>query len=364
MGRSRTPEKGRPVVKTGAVVIETGTGTCKAGFAGQQTPQSVIGTLVGHCTEKSMRTRRNRPDTFIGEKARLEPDLDIILPVRHGIIIDWDAAEVLWRHLFYDHLKVAPEDHPLLMSDPPLCPTTNREKLVEVVFESLHSPGMYVAYQSVLSVYAHVHQGYNLPHAIERMDIAGSNMTSFLMDLLKDMGHYFDDRMLDIVDDIKHKCCYVALDFENEWNSHKREYIVDYQLPDGQIIRLGKERFQCPEMLFNPPQMPGLSLVGIHGMAQRSLRKIPEETRKEMYENVMLCGGSSLFEGLEKRFSHELLANLQSNTKVKVSAIPLRKYSVWTGGSVLASLKNFQPCWIKKEQYHEHGPYIVHRKCY
>uniref|UniRef100_A0ACB8F213 Uncharacterized protein n=1 Tax=Sphaerodactylus townsendi TaxID=933632 RepID=A0ACB8F213_9SAUR len=209
MGRSRTPEKGRPVVKTGAVVIETGTGTCKAGFAGQQTPQSVIGTLVGHCTEKSMRTRRNRPDTFIGEKARLEPDLDIILPVRHGIIIDWDAAEVLWRHLFYDHLKVAPEDHPLLMSDPPLCPTTNREKLVEVVFESLHSPGMYVAYQSVLSVYAH----------------------------------------------------------------------------------------------------------GIHGMAQRSLRKIPEETRKEMYENVMLCGGSSLFEGLEKRFSHELLANLQSNTK-------------------------------------------------
>ncbi|XP_060089126.1 actin-like protein 9 [Heteronotia binoei] len=381
--RSRTPDRGRPVVKTGAVVIETGTGTCKAGFAGQQTPQSVVGTLVGHPTEKSMRTRRDRPDTFVGERARLEPDVDIIVPVRHGIIIDWDAAEVLWRHLFYNELRVAPEDHALLMSDPPLCPTTNREKLVEVVFESLNSPGMYVAYQSVLSVYAHgkisglvvdtgyavthtvpVHQGYNLPHAIERMDIAGSNMTSFLMDLLKDTGHYLDERKLDIVEDIKHKCCYVALDFESEWNSPKREYIVDYQLPDGHVISLGKERFQCPEMLFNPPHMPGLNLVGIHGMAQRSLRKVPEETRKEMYENIMLCGGSSLFEGLEKRFTQELMNNLQTNTKVKVTAIPLRKYSVWTGGSVLASLKNFQPCWVRKEQYHEHGPYIVHRKCY
>ncbi|XP_066491676.1 actin-like protein 9 [Tiliqua scincoides] len=381
--RSSTPNRGRAVVKTGPVVIDTGSGTCKAGFAGQQTPQAIIGTLVGHPTEKSMRSRRERPDTFVGEKARLEPELDLILPVRHGIIIDWEAAEVLWRHLFYHGLGVAPEDHALLMSDPPLCPTTNREKLVEVVFESLNSPGMYVAYQSVLSVYAHgkisglvvdtgyavthtvpVHQGYNLPHATERMDVAGANMTSFMMDLLKDMGHYFDERMLDVVDDIKRKCCYVALDFESEWNRPKREYMVDYQLPDGQIITLGKERFQCPEMLFNPPQMPGLTLVGIHGMAQRSARKVPEESRKEMYENIMLCGGSSLFEGIEKRFTHEFMTALQTNTKVKVTANPLRNYSVWTGGSILASLTNFQPCWIKKQQYEEHGPYIVHRKCY
>ncbi|XP_032992761.1 actin-like protein 9 [Lacerta agilis] len=381
--RSNTPERGRSVVKTGAVIIDTGTGTCKAGFAGQQTPQAVIGTLVGHPTEKSMRTRRDRPNTFVGERARLEPDVDIILPVRHGIIIDWDAAEVLWRHLFYHDLKVAPEDHALLMSDPPLCPTTNREKLVEVVFESLNSPGMYVAYQSVLSVYAHgkisglvvdtghatshtvpVHQGYNLPHATERMDIAGANMTSFLMDLLRNMGHYFDERMWDVIDDMKQKCCYVAFDFETEWNRPKRDYVADYQLPDGQIISLGKERFQCTEMLFSPPQMPGLNLLGLHGMALRSIRKVPEESRKEMYENIMLCGGSSLFDGFEKRFLHDLMAAVPTNTKVKVTAIPLRKYSVWTGGSILASLKNFQPCWVRKEQYHEHGPYIVHRKCY
>ncbi|KAF7235266.1 Actin-like protein 9 [Varanus komodoensis] len=381
--RPKMPDKGHEVDRTGAVVIDTGTGTCKAGFAGQQIPQAVIATVVGQPTEKSMRTARDRPDTFVGEQALLEPDVDLILPLRHGIIIDWEAAEILWRHLFYHDLKVAPEDHALLMSDPPLCPTTNREKLVEVVFESLNSPGMYVAYQSVLSVYAHgkisglvvdsgystthtvpVHQGYNLPHATERMDIAGVNLTSFLMDLLKDKGHYFDEKMMNVVDDIKQKCCYVTVDFEDEWNRPKQDYMVDYQLPDGQVITLGRERFQCPEMLFNPPQMPGLTLLGIHGMALKSLNKVPEESRKEMCENILLCGGSSLFEGLEKRFTHGVKASIPINTKVKVTSMPLRQYAVWTGGSILASLKNFQPCWVRKEQYQEHGPYIVHRKCY
>ncbi|KAJ7308233.1 hypothetical protein JRQ81_008756 [Phrynocephalus forsythii] len=381
--RSRSRERAQKVIKTGAVVIDTGTGTCKAGFAGQQCPQAVIETVVGYPTEQSMRTRRDRPDTFVGERARLEPDLEVVLPLRNGIIIDWEAAEVLWRHLFYHDLKVAPEDHALLLSDPPLCPTTNREKLVEVVFESLNSPGMYVAYQSVLSVYAHgkisglvvdtgyavthtvpVHQGYNLPHAVERLDIAGANITSYLRDLLRDRGHYLDERMLSVVDDIKERCCYVALDFQNEWSRPKKEYATEYQLPDGQTIPLGKERFQCPEILFQPPQMPGLSVLGVPGMAQRSLRKVPEGYRKDMYENIFLCGGSSMFDGFEKRFTHDFLGGVPTNTKVNITAAPLRKCSVWTGGSILASLKNFQSCWVRKEQYEESGPYIVHRKCY
>ncbi|XP_067410506.1 actin-like protein 9 [Emydura macquarii macquarii] len=382
--RSDSHVKDHPVVKkTGAIVIDTGTGSCKAGFAGQQKPKSIVGTLVSHPLERSIKSGRTRPDTFVGERARLQPNVEIIEPVRNGIIIDWEAAEVLWRHMFYHDLKVPPEEHALLMSDPPLSPTTNREKMVEVVFESLNSPGMYIAYHSVLSVYAHgkisglvvdtgyavthtvpVHEGYNLPHATERMDIAGSHLTSFLMQLLKDSGHAFNERMMHIVEDIKQKFCYVAVDFESECSLPKEEYLVDFQLPDGQIISLGKERFQCPERLFNPPKMPGVSLVGIHSMAQRSLKKVPEEARRDMYQNVFLCGGSSLFEGLEKRFSSELLQKVPANAKLRVSSIPLRNYSAWTGGSILASLKNFQSCWIRKEQYKEHGPYIVHRKCY
>ncbi|XP_006265724.3 actin-like protein 9 [Alligator mississippiensis] len=383
-GRLNSPERHPTVMqRTGAVVIDTGTGCCKAGFAGQQNPKSVLGSWVGRPTERSFKLRGARPDTFVGERARTQPDVEVIEPVRNGIIIDWEAAEVLWRHMFYHDLQVRPEDHALLMSDPPLSPTTNREKMVEVVFESLNSPGMYIAYHSVLSVYAHgkisglvvdsgyavthtvpVHQGYNLPHAIERMDIAGSHMTSFLMKLLNDSGHVFTERMTHIVEDIKHKCCYVAANFERECHLPRKDYVVDFQLPDGHVISLGKERFQCPEMLFTPPKLPGISFVGVHNMAQRSLSKVPEEARGDMYQNIFLCGGSSLFNGLEKRFTSELLRHLPSSAKVRVSAVPLRKFSVWTGGSILASLKNFQACWIQKEQYNDIGPYVVHRKCY
>ncbi|NXG39343.1 ACTL9 protein, partial [Dromaius novaehollandiae] len=239
-----------------------------------------------------------------------------------------------------------------------------------------------IASQSVLSVYAHgrtsglvvdagyavthtvpVHEGRSLPHAVEVMDIAGSHMTRYLMQLLRDSGYMLSERMTQVIEDIKHKCCYVASDFENECCLPKAIYTVDFPLPDGQTITLGKERFQCPELLFNPPQAHGIPYVGIHKMAQRSLNKAPEAVRENMYRNILLCGGSSLFEGLEKRFSSELLQEMPSNAKIRVSAIPLRRYSAWMGGSILASLTNFQSCWIRKEEYSEHGPCIVHQKC-
>uniref|UniRef100_A0A803SKU3 Actin like 9 n=1 Tax=Anolis carolinensis TaxID=28377 RepID=A0A803SKU3_ANOCA len=230
---------------------------------------------------------------------------------------------------------------------------------------------MYVAYQSVLSVYAHgrtsglvvdtgyatthtvpVHEGYNLPHAAERMDVAGNNVTSYLMDLLKDKGYYLDDEMLPVVEDIKHKCCYVALDSDTE-----PEYSVDYHLPDGQVITLGEERFLCPELLFHPPDTPELPLVGIPDMALRSLSKVPDECKKDMCDNVLLCGGSSLFDGFEERFTRDVRSGESADIKVK--AVPLRQYSVWTGGSILASLQNFQSCWVTREQNSERGSKLL-----
>ncbi|NWX93678.1 ACTL9 protein, partial [Nothoprocta ornata] len=368
--------------RTGAVVIDIGTGSFKAGFAGQQKPTSEIGTLVASPSRPSLESTRTQPQTFFGEEALLH-DADSIGLTQSGIIINWEAAEILWQHMFDHDLMVAPEEHALLITDPPLSPSTSREKLVEMAFESLHSPGIYIASQSVLSVYAHgqtsglvvdagyavthtvpVDEGYSLSHAVERMDIAGSHMTHYLMKLLRDSGYMLSEAMTQVIEDIKHKCCYVASDFENECYLPEAFYTVDFPLPDGQTISLGKERFQCPEVLFNPPQTDGIPYVGIHEMTQRSLNKLPEAVREKMCQNILLCGGSSLFEGLEKRFSGELLQKMPSQAKIRVSAIPLRRYSAWMGGSILASLKNFQSFWIRKEDYSEHGPYIVHQKCY
>ncbi|KAM9686722.1 actin-like protein 9 [Trichechus inunguis] len=369
--------------KTGAVVIDMGTGTCKVGFAGQAQPTYTVATIVGCRPKKPTTGGQLELETFIGEAARVRPELTLVQPMRNGIVVDWDAAELIWRHLLEHDLGVDPPDHPLLFSDPPFSPATNREKLVEVAFEALHSPAMYVASQSVLSVYAHgrisglvvdtghgvtytvpVFQGNNLPHATERLDLAGIHLTAFLAEMLRGSGLALGQQDLKTMESIKHRYCYVAPDFLKEQARPEQECRQVLKLPDGRTVTLGKELFQCPELLFNPPEMPGLSPVGVPTMAKQSLGKVALEVRADVAQNVLLCGGSSLFPGFEGRFRSELLRSLPPEAHVVVAAQPMRNFSVWIGGSILASLRAFQSCWVLREQYEEQGPHIVYRKCY
>ncbi|XP_055473834.1 actin-like protein 9 [Psammomys obesus] len=369
--------------KTGAVVIDMGTGTCKVGFAGQSQPTYTVATILGFQAKKQATKGQSELETFIGEAARSRPELRLVKPIRNGIVVDWEAAELIWRHILEHDLRVATQDHPLLFSDPPFSPATNREKLVEVVFESLHSPAIYVAYQSVLSVYAHgrvnglvvdtghgasytvpVVQGYNLPHAIQCLDLAGNHLTAFLAEMLLGSGFSLRQEDLDMVENIKHSYCYVASDFQKEQARLDQECKQTLKLPDGRTVTLGKELFQCPELLFHPPEIPGLSPMGLPAMAKQSLLKVPPELRTHVAQNVLLCGGSSLFTGLESRFKAELLRSLSPEDHVAVTAQPNRNLSVWVGGSILASLHAFQSCWVLREQYEERGPQVVYRKCY
>ncbi|ELK08109.1 actin-like protein 9 [Pteropus alecto] len=373
----------RLLPKNSAVVIDMGTGTCKVGFAGQARPTYTVATIVGCQPKKPATSGQPVLETFIGEAARMRPELTLVQPVRNGITVDWDAAELIWRHMLEHDLRIATGDHPLLFSDPPFSPATNREKLVEVAFESLRSPAMYVASQSVLSVYAHgrvsglvvdtghgvtstvpVFQGYHLPHATERLDLAGTHLTAFLAEMLLGSGLPLGQQDLDTVENIKHRYCYVAPDFQKEQARPEQEYRQSLKLPDGRTVTLGKELFQCPELLFSPPEMPGLSPVGVPIMAKQSLHKVPSEVRADVAQNVLLCGGSSLFVGFEGRFRAELLRSLPPEEHVVVAAQPTRNFSVWIGGSILASLRAFQSCWVLREQYEEQGPHIVYRRCY
>ncbi|KAM4874800.1 actin-like protein 9 [Thomomys bottae] len=366
----------------GAVVIDTGSSTCKVGFAGHPKPTYTVATIMGCQPKKQSTTGQTELETFIGEVARLNPELRLVQPIRSGIVVDWEAAELIWRHVLEHDLQVSPKDHPLLFSDPPFSPATNREKLVEVAFESLQSPRMYVASQSVLSVYAHgkisglvvdtghgvsytvpVFQGYNLPNAIERLDLAGNHLTAFLAEMLLGSGFHLRQQDLDTVENIKHQYCYVASDFKKQRESDQ-DCKKSLKLPDGRTVTLGKELFQCPELLFHPPEIPGLSPVGLPCMARQSLLKVPQDLREDIARHVLLCGGSSLFAGFENRFRAELLQAMPPEQQVVVLAQPNRNFSVWIGGSILASLRSFQSCWILREQYEEQGPHIVYRKCY
>ncbi|NXG44975.1 ACTL9 protein, partial [Psilopogon haemacephalus] len=366
-------------LRTGAVVIDPGSSSCRAGFSGEQAPRAEVSiALLGCPTPWPPGIGGNKPEAFLGQDASPHPEAAAEL-MPQGCGTDWDAAGALWQHLFTQELRVAPEEHALLLTEPFLSPSSRRERMAELAFESLGCPGFLVAQQPVLCAFAQgrtsglvvdvgsavssavpVHEGCSLAHAARSTALAGSLLSSYLAKLLGDAGYRLGP---DLLEDIKLKCCYVAPDVEAERRLPAGSYTLEYALPDGQTISLGQERFQCPEMLFAPPPGWGLSCLGIQEMAQRSLSQLPKELRPTMHRNILLCGGSSLFEGLRSRFRSELLQILPPNTQVEVAATPLGRHSAWTGASILTSLKNFQTWWIRSEEYDEEGPRIVHQRC-
>ncbi|XP_074192996.1 actin-5 [Rhinolophus sinicus] len=293
------------------LVCDYGSGFCKVGFSGTDAPMAVFPTILGKLRHDNWLVGMEEEDWFIGEEVqRRREKLSLQYPIARATVTNWDDMEKIWHHSFYQLLHTAPEQHPLMLTEPPLNTMSNKEKVSEILFETFNVPALYLANQGVLSLYASglttgttiesgegmtyfvpITDGCPLHQSTMKMDMAGQDITLYLLQRLSERGHSFTgtgDR--EYIRDMKEKCCYVALDFDKEEKEAQSPPPPQkYLLPDGREIDLGPERFFCPEVLFQADLM-GEQWGGQHQLLQPRPLEEPLRPRGAVWRYWLLRG--------------------------------------------------------------------------
>lgn len=383
---------GRPIV------CDNGTGYVKVGFAGDNFPLHMFPSMIG---TPMMRTDEDfkdveLKDVMVGDEcAKYRAMLDVSYPVDNGQVRDWKGMQHVWDYTFNEKLKIDPKDHKIMLTEPPMNPLNNQKLMYTNMFETYGFSAAKVCIQAMLVLYAeglqsgvvvdcgdgvtHIVPVWDStcpPHLIKRLNVAGRHVTRYLIKLLQMRGYNFNRSAdFDTVRQIKEQCCYVGYDLEVEKRLalETTTLLQKFELPDGREVKLGMERFEAPEVLFQP-SLVDCDSKGMHEMLFGMIQEAPIDLRPAFYKHIVLSGGSTMYPGLPSRLEREmknlyLTQILKGDTermkkfKLGVKYPPNRKHMVFLGGSILADITKDHPdFWITKEEWEEHGANIIGRK--
>lgn len=367
-----------------AIVIDIGSHTTRAGLSGNDYPKIIEDTVVGRPRLAGTVTVDHK-DLYIGREAIEKRDiLSLSRPVKYSTVQNWDEVEKIYHYIFFNQLLAYPNSSRILIMEPPLNKRPQREKITEVMFETFSSAGFYLANSSVMSLFATgrttgiviesglnetsvvpIYEGYALPQATLKLPIGGEEITNFLIVNLKKSGLDLpSSKEFEIAQDIKEKYCYLSTDYQQELNyvGTNSSIMKECELPDGNKIMLSSERFKSPEILFQP-LLVGVDQAGIHELAYNSAVKCDVDIRKQLFGNIILSGGNTIFPKIKMKLTRDIKSLAPSNIDINVKAPPERKHLAWIGGAILSSLDRFK-MWITRSEFDEYGPSVVHRKCF
>ncbi|MBN3304662.1 ARP2 protein, partial [Amia calva] len=368
----------------------------KCGFAGSNFPEHIFPALVGRPIIRSCTKVGNIEikDLMVGEEAsNLRSQLELSAPMENGIVRCWEDMRHLWDYTFGPAcLGLNPPDCKILLTEPPMNPTKNRQRVVEEMFETYQFEGVYIAIQAVLTLYAQglltgvvvdsgdgvthicpVYEGFSLPHLTRRLDIAGRDITRYLIKLLLLRGYAFNHTAdFETVRLLKEELCYVGYNVDQEQRLARETTVLvqTFTLPDGRVVKVGGERFEAPEALFQP-HLINVEGVGVAELLFNTIQAADIDTRSEFYKHIVLSGGSTMYPGLPSRLERELKQLylervLKGDTekltkfKIRIEDPPRRKHMVFLGGAVLADImKDKDSFWMSRAEYGERGVAVL-----
>jgi len=397
-----------------SLVFDLGTFNHRIGYSGEDSPKISYQPVVGEDSDKYYFHEYGL--RYINPKTKVKSFMN-----KDGTIDNFDLFEKNLNYILEENLYINLSDHPLLFSEPSLHNKSNRIKLTEFMFEKYKIPAIYICKSAVLSGFScgrstclvfdsghnttyavPVNEGYALQKSLIKNNIAGDwvtnlveknlekrniNINPFFKFKVKKDGEKYkteflkDDAIFDktyenfwkkeIIRDLKESCL-TTNDEALKYDEAKDEFIPNsvnqeliYDLPDKNTINMTHDKNLILERVFNPvKEYP--EFMGYHQMVNDAISKSDLEIKKELYSNIFLCGGNTLFSGFPERFQKQIINTNKQTFKIKIITHPSnteRKFSAWIGGSILSSLGTFHQLWLSLAEFEEHGASIIERKC-
>ena len=352
------------------LIIDFGTDNIKIGISGQKEASLIFKNIISQSKDNNK---------LIGTDCINNTRFDFLKTrniIQNGIFLNIDDIPYLFSYI-YKKLSI-PEneitEHPILISEPILNLKKNREKIANILFDNLNIPAISFASQPILSIFSTslsnglildsgegisqsciIQNGIPIKNTYVRCDYGGGDVTNYLKEIFKNSGYSFvNTQDMLLLKKIKEKYCFVCSDENYPPQS-------EFNLSDNNIIKIGDEKVLCTELLFNP-SLNHLKFLSFQEMIINSVNGFDIQLRRNIFQNIILFGGNTMFKGIQTRINKEIKKLTPKHTKIKILTFPKINNPVIKGGIFISSFSSFKDIWIMKNEFLDKGYNILHEK--